>query len=405
MPMKVAKSDRRLLMWAAAILVPIVIALAIVSQPDEDSGVPSTYSAKTKGAKAAFVLLQEAGYDAQRWERSPADLPIDSGSTVLVLAGPTDYPSREEKEALERFLDHGGTIVATGSFSSFFLPEAKIGGEAFVSPEWKDFQPSNLTSLTRGGTVQMSPDGYWESPSLKYLVHYADGDRPIVVSYKVGQGQVIWWGSSIPLSNAGIEKSGNLALLLNSVGDPREVHVFWDEYFHGYRRSIGSYFFDKPVLLGFAQGALVCLALLFTYSRRNGPIRPWHEPSRLSPLEFVETLGNLYRQANAVQAALDVPYARFRYLTTKQLGLKSDIPAADLARAIRNRLRYKDPGLEDTLHAIEATRHGPELSEAQTLELVQQLSRHAYNLKFISKHEQEIAPHADSVPGTRARPD
>src|SRR5260370_24918806 len=352
MPVKVAKSDRRLLMWAAAILVPIVIALAIVSQPDEDSGVPSTYSAKTKGAKAAFVLLQEAGYDAQRWERSPADLPIDSGSTVLVLAGPTDYPSREEKEALERFLNHGGTIVATGSFSSFFLPEAKIGGEAFVSPEWKDFQPSNLTSLKRGGTVQMSPDGYWESPSLKYLVHYADGDRPIVVSYKVGQGQVIWWGSSIPMSNAGIEKSGNLALLLNSVGDPREVHVFWDEYFHGYRRSIGSYFFDKPVLLGFAQGALVCLALLFTYSRLNGPIRALHKPSRLSPLEFVETLGNLYRQANGVQAALDVPYARFRYLTTKQLGLKSDIPAPDLARAIHNRLLYKDAVLEEPLQAI-----------------------------------------------------
>ncbi len=403
--MKLAKSDRRLLLWAAAILAPVVIALAIASQPDEDSGVPSTYSAKTRGAKAAFVLLQEAGYDAQRWERSPADLPIDSGPTVLVLAGPTDYPSREEREALERFLDHGGKIVATGSFTSFFLPEAKVGGEAFVSPEWKDFQPRNLTALTRGGSIEMAPDGYWESPSLKYLVHYEDGDRPIVVSYKVGQGQVIWWGSNIPLSNAGIEKSGNLALLLNSVGDPKEVHVYWDEYFHGYRRSIVSYMGEAPVLLGLAQGGLVCLALLFTYSRRNGPIRAWHEPSRLSPLEFVETLGNLYRQANGVQAALEVPYARFRYLTTKQLGLKSDIPAPDLARAIRNRLLYKDPGLEETLQAIEATRYGPELSEAQALELVQQLSRHAYNLKFISKQEQEIAPHADSVPGTRPRPD
>ena len=403
--MKLAKSDRRLLVWAAVILTPVVIALAIASQPDEDSGVPSSYSAKTKGAKAAFVLLQEAGYDAQRWERSPADLPIESGSAVLVLAGPTDYPSREEREAVERFLDHGGTIVATGMFASFFLPEAKAGGEAFVSPEWKDFQPRNLTRLTRGGPVQMSPDGYWESPSLKYLVHYADGDRPVVVSYKVGKGQVIWWGASAPLTNGGIARSGNLALLLNSMGDPSEVHVFWDEYFHGYRRSAGSYFSAKPVLLAFAQGALVCLALLFTYSRRNGPIRPWLEPSRLSPLEFVETLGNLYRQANAVQAALEVPYARFRFLTTRQLGLKSDIPAADLARAIRNRLRYRDTGLEQTLQAIEATRYGPELSEAQTLALVQQLSRHAYNLKFISKHEQEIAPHADSVPGTRARPD
>src|SRR5258708_31688950 len=166
MPMKLAKSDRRLLLWAAAILAPVVIALAIASQPDEDSGVPSTYSAKTRGAKAAFVLLQEAGYDAQRWERSPADLPIDSGPTVLVLAGPTDYPSREEREALERFLDHGGKIVATGSFTSFFRPEAKVGGEAFVSPEWKDFQPRKLTALRPGGSIEMTPDASWQTPSL-----------------------------------------------------------------------------------------------------------------------------------------------------------------------------------------------------------------------------------------------
>src|SRR5258708_12065511 len=116
MPMKLAKSDRRLLLWAAAILAPVVIALAILSQPDEDSGVPSTYSAKTRGAKAAFVLLQEAGYDAQRWERSPADLPIDSGPTVLVLAGPTDYPSREVSEALRRLLELRGITLSTDTF-------------------------------------------------------------------------------------------------------------------------------------------------------------------------------------------------------------------------------------------------------------------------------------------------
>ena len=58
-------------------------------------------------------------------------------------------------------------------------------------------------------------------------------DRPIVVSYKVGLGEVIWWGANTPLTNAAIAKSGNMALLLNSLGKPGEVRVFWDEYFHG----------------------------------------------------------------------------------------------------------------------------------------------------------------------------
>ena len=44
--------------------------------------------------------------------------------------------------------------------------------------------------------------------------------------------------------------------------------------------------------------------------------------SRLSPLEFVQTLGKLYRRANAVHSALEIPYARFRMLATRQLGIQ-----------------------------------------------------------------------------------
>ncbi|HWX54196.1 MAG TPA: DUF4350 domain-containing protein [Verrucomicrobiae bacterium] len=406
MPLALVKSDRRLLFWTGLIVLVIIVVLAWKAQSqDQDSGIPSSYSAQSHGAKAAFLLLQETGYNAERWERPPRDLAVDSGPAVLVLADPTDFPSPEERRDLERFVRSGGRILATGSFVSFFLPDAKTEREPLPSPEYLEFEPRNLTSLTRAGKIQMSPAAHWDSTAVKYLVHYSDGDRPVVVSYKVGRGEVIWWASSIPLNNAGIAKSGNLGLLLNSVGNPKDVHVLWDEYFHGYRRTLGSYMGEPPVLYGLVQCGIVLLALLFTHSRRNGPIRAWNEPTRLSPLEFVTTLGNLYRRAHAVQTALDVPYARFRSQTIRQLGLRADVSAGDLARSIRSRLGYKDPGLEKTLVAIEASKRGTELSEEQALELVQQLSRHAYNLKFIASEEQEIALHADSVPGTHARPD
>jgi len=405
MPIALEKSDRRLLFWTGLIVLLIIAALAWQSGGQEnDSGVPSTYSPASSGAKAAFLLLDEAGYNAERWERPPADLPADSRSTVLVLAAPSNFPSAEERHELERFLRAGGKILATGSRSPWFVPDAKAEAAPVVSPEFLDFEPRNLTALTRAGKIQMSPGAHWDSASVKYLVHYADGDRPIVVSYKVGRGEVIWWASSVPLNNAGISKAGNLALLLNSLGDAKETHVLWDEYFHGYRRTLGSYFSEAPVLLGLAQCGVVLLALFFTYSRRNGPIRALYEPTRLSPLEFVYTLGNLYRRARATQTALDVPYARFRSSAIRQLGLRADISAKELARSIRTRLGYKDEGLEKTLEQIEASKYGPELTEAQALDLVQQLSRHAYNLKFITSEEQETALHADSVPGTQPWP-
>src|SRR5215467_3275354 len=312
--MKVEKSDRRLLMWAALIFVPLIAALAFLSQEEQESSVPSTYSAQSRGAKAAFLLLEDMGYKVDRWEQPPTELPAEAANTVLVLAGPYRPPRPQDKDALQLYLSHGGKIVATGSYAPFFLPRAETEYETLPSPAWKDYQPQLLTPITRGGAIQMSPGAYWKDPSTAVLVHYADDHRPIVVSYRVGNGEVIWWAASTPLTNAAINKSGNLALLLNSLGPATQVQVFWDEYFHGYESSFSGYFFQKPIFFGFLQCIGVFLALIFTFSRRNGPIHPLPEPSRLSPLEFVHTLGKLYRRADAVHSALAIPYARFRAL-------------------------------------------------------------------------------------------
>src|SRR5262249_33533057 len=190
-------------------------------------------------------------------------------------------------------------------------------------------------------------------------------------------------------------KSGNLALLLNSLGQPGEVHVFWDEYFHGYRSSFSGYMKTPPIFYGLLQCALIFFALIFTFSRRNGPIHALPEPSRLSPLEFVHTLGKLYRRANAVHSALAIPYARFRALAARQLGINQDVPAAELARSVQNRLRYKDDQFAELLEQIENALHSPSLSEVFALDLVQKLNWHMQNLRMIPMERQETNLHAD----------
>jgi hypothetical protein len=403
MPMNIDKSDRKLLIWGGMFIVLVIVALAVLSPDEDESSIPSTYSAQGPGAKAAFLLLQDAGYKVERWEQSPAELPDNPAHTVLVLASPFRPPLAEEKIALQNYVNRGGKILATGASSSFYLPHAETEMERLPAPGWKEYQPQMLTPLTRGGIIQMSPTAYWKGPSTTFLAHYADDGRPIVVSYKVGLGEVIWWGANTPLTNAAISRSGNLALLLNSLGEPGEVHVFWDEYFHGATSSLGAYIGDPPLKYGLLQALLIFLALIFTFSRRNGPVHPLPEASRLSPLEFVHTLGKLYRRANAVHSALAIPYARFRTLATRQLGINSEVPAADLARAIKTRLRYKDDSLAELLQQIESALHAPELAEPFALNLVQQLSFHTRNLKLISTQRQETNLHAERVPGAHAR--
>ena len=401
--MKIEKSDRRLLTWAALLLLPLIIALAFLSQEEEESYVPSTYSAQTRGAKAAYLLLEDLGYRVERWEQSPTELPVQPVHTVLVLAGSYRPPSPQEKNALQTYLSQGGKILATGSNVWMYLPRAETEYEPLPAPTWKEYQPQLLTPITRGGAIQMSPGAYWKDSSTAILVHYADENRPIVVSYKVGKGEVIWWAASTPLTNAAVNKSGNLALLLNSLGSATSVQVFWDEYFHGYRSSFSGYFYEKPVIYGVLQCLLVFIALLFTFSRRNGPIHPLPEPSRLSPLEFVHTLGRLYHRAHAAHSALAVPYARFRMLATRQLGINPDPPAAELARALRSRLRYKDDKLDQLLEQIENALRSPELSEKWALALAQQLAHQIQDLKLIPLATQETTAHADSLTGAHAR--
>jgi hypothetical protein len=381
--MKIEKSDRRLLMWAALVFLPLIVALAFLSQEEQESTAPTSYSAQSRGAKAAYLLLEDMGYDVQRWERPPKELPADSANTVFVLADPYRFPSPEDKDALQLYLSHGGKILATGASPSWFLPQAETEYERLPAPSWKDYQPQLLTPITRGGAIQMSPVAYWKDSSTAVLAHYADDNRPIVVSYKVGNGEVIWWAASTPLTNAAISKSGNLALLVNSLGPAAHLQVFWDEYFHGYASSFSGYFFQKPVFFGFLQCVVVFLALIFTFSRRSGPIHPLPEPSRLSPLEFVHTLGRLYHRAHAVHSALAVAYARFRTMATRQLGISPDVPAPELARALSARLRYKDDGLEQLLEQIENALRSPELPEKRALELSQELARRTHDLKLI----------------------
>jgi hypothetical protein len=403
MPIILEKSDRRLLSWAGAIVLFLIVVLVFLSPQDEESSIPSSYSPVSGGAKAAYLLLESEGYKIQHWERSPVDLPPNPSNTILILAVPLAPATKVEKSALELFLSEGGKVIATGSTVQFYLPKMEIDLEPAPPLVPKEYQPEAPSLLTAGGPIKMTPSAYWKPASAKYMVYYSDEGKPVVVSYKVGKGEVIWWASSRPLTNVGIRESGNLGLLLGSLGVSKDVTVLWDEYFHGYQRSYTSYLTDPPLLSGIIQFGLLLLAVLFTFARRNGPIRPLYVRSRLSPLEFVQTLGGLYHRANATETAIEVPYARFRSQLAKRLGMKADARSSDLARGAREQLGYEDKDLERTLQEIESGLHRRNLDDAKALDLTQRLNRHTRNMKLFSDQEQENISNADRLTGTQPR--
>ena len=387
MPVKLAAADRKLLLIFGAVVTVLLVAVALLQPAQEERAVvPSSYSAASAGAKAAYLLLKESGYQVERWENPPRELPNDHGA-LLILAEPMWETDREHKMAVQRFVAKGGRVLATGVSGANLLPENHVRPSDPLKGGWQTFKPAIPSALTRGGEIKLNAWMHWAQGSFAHVVHYARGEDAVVVSYKFGGGEVIWWAAPTPLTNVGIREAGNMELLLNSVGDPKRTRIFWDEYFHGSRPGLWADVSDTPLRWAMAQAGLLLFAVLFTFSRRSGPVRPLIEPSRLSPLEFVETLGGLYQSAQANQVALEVSYQRFQYLLKKRLGLPGQPTAAEMAGAVAQRLRYARHDFAATLTRCERAVGDPGLREREAVELVQALNDYSRDLHLIPQEK------------------
>jgi hypothetical protein len=158
--------------------------------------------------------------------------------------------------------------------------------------------------------------------------------------------------------------------------NPGDTTVLWDEYFHGYRGSLGDYFAKTPVPWAALQLALIALFAILAFGRRSGPVFFPPADSRLSPLEFVDTLGDLYYRANAGAAAAGVAYHRFRTQLVRRLAVAPSISNLQLDAPVRERLGWKQPGLMDTLQRAEKAASSRDISRADALIIVQALEHY-----------------------------
>src|SRR5580693_523180 len=259
MPAAIASGDRKILLIAGAVLVVLTAGLAFVGGDPQEHGmsIPSTYSASPGGARAAYLLLEELHYKVSRWERSPTELPIGDAGAVLIIADPLEAPTKEEVAALQDFVAKGGQVIFTGErIKSFFL-KAKVE-EKFPEAEWQTFAANIPSNYTAGAPkIVLQTGTAWQTPEASQLALYGDAGSPVVVSWRIGDGRILWWAAATPLTNSGISREGNLNFFLNAMNFPRPgektVEIYWDEYFHGERTSLWSYVRKTPVAWGLMQ--------------------------------------------------------------------------------------------------------------------------------------------------------
>jgi len=382
--------DRKVLLIAAGVFVALLsLSFVMARGRSSDENVPSVYSTASGGCRAAFLLLRESGYRVDSWERPLADLPAGSGIT-LILADPASFAIKAEKDKLEGFLRSGGTLIAAGRFAGFYLPVHEAKSVATPNGLWRIIPALSPSPITRAAPeITLAPSLFW-SGSGKTVALYGESDNgPAVVQYNFGQGKVLWLAEASPLTNAGLKEKGNLEFFLAAIGDPGANKILWDEYVHGYQQS-GAAGKSHPVIGWIAlQLGLFAIAILLTYSRRNESVWLPLSERRLSPLEFVRTLGFLYEHANAGGVAVEISYQRFRYLLTHRLGMSSNTSVNDLDRAVRERGAINDPKFAEALTTCESCRYDSRVAPTMALKLIQALFDYAVRLKLVPASERE----------------
>lgn len=387
--MPLSAGDRKILGITGAVFVLMVLAALLLSRGAASTqDVPSIYSTASHGAKAAYLLLKESGYETTSWEQPITDLGEGRGK-LLILAEPMGYPTKEEREHVHSFLKSGGRILAAGTFAGFYLPENQSAFEPAPNSTWERVHAIGLSPLTRAAPeITLVPAAHWHAERGGVAL-YGDPRKPVVVEYKVGAGDVLWLASATPLTNVGLKESGNLEFLLAAVGAPEQNQILWDEYVHGYQRFAPARASHRILRWVALQLSICATGVLLAFSRRSSPVWMPAAETRLSPLEFVRTLGGLYDHADAGSVAVEIYYQRFRYLLTRRLGLPINTSVDDLDRAVRQCLGLQDAAFLETLHECESYRYDPALRPQAALRLVQSLFEYAERMQLVTPPHQE----------------
>ena len=375
MPASWRTSDLTILAGLAVITILLTVASFVLSpvQPmQREDG--SSYAVHAEGGKAAFLLLKDLGYNVERSYDPVANLRAVPEQTTLVLANPTLPASQQDRRALRTFLEQGGTVLVTGPSAPIFLPEApRTTSKLTADRRQTAALPSPMTAGV--DAIEMASATGALPLNDRYVTIYGTYDAPSVLTARFEKGRAIWWAASTPLLNSGIGDPGHAELLVNTLGTAGQRRILWDEFYHGYDRSFWSYVAATPLPIAGLQLLVIVGAAGFTYSRRHRPIRARVVEPRTSPLEFIDTIGDLYQRAKSANAAVATVYARVRGQLLVKAGLPQTATDERLVSVATERLATDATQLSLLLAKAKQAATDSSLTEAEALRITADLQR------------------------------
>ncbi len=355
------------MLWlAGGVLLLIVLVSVFAPATRDDDARPTTYNSGTHGAKAAFLLLGDLGYSVSRSNDEAVTTldKADAQHTTYILAEPNapgEESQKREYEALHRFLDRGGRVLVTGFSGAHFLPGGRTGEVTQMLNGLCNTTTEGRSVYAAVGSIATYDYSPWNATDPLVRVDHRCGNDAVVVHRTFPNGgEMVWWSTAEPLSNRGLQQDSSLHLLLAAVGPRASRRVLFDEFYHGAQGSPSDYLKGLPLRSLAVQVALLFGLLIFSFSRRSGPVRDPQPVVRTSPVEFAQNMGALYERAGATQPATEAARRRLLHFLSATCGLPADVvrgSAEGVAALVHSRFGIDASLLQRALEEAENARY------------------------------------------------
>jgi len=302
--MKNLSRDTKLSIGILLLLVLVTIFAAIQNQAKQENPKLSSLSSAPDGALALKLWVQKLHYDVDE-QVLPNFIPPKNASILLMLE--PLFPTEDELQALDDWVDAGGTLIAIGEqygmyslidhykFDFLYLSDQN-GPPASAAPLFNSPPVIDLNRAKVRIALQSGRDDF--------VVLVAEKGQPVLVSFEEGKGRVILGTMTESFTNAGLKEGGNPELVLNILALAQTKGTLWfDEWHHGVRSGeqiLGPSEFLRrtPVGRSILFAALIIFVVLFVQGRGFGrPVPLAQETRRRGALEHITGIANLSRRA------------------------------------------------------------------------------------------------------------
>jgi hypothetical protein len=373
--------------WLAIGLFVILVGTTVVaaaSQAQQARRMPplASYSSAPDGARALWLWLQALGYQVSDEVGDRFAVPGEAG--IAFLLEPTAEITNRERQSLDHWVQDGGTLVVVGERLWAVLTARHYGFDYYraqradsLVPQtplmvWPPLlDPAHTRSQVSIVAERDQEDGY--------VVHLADGDKPVMVSLERGAGRVILSTAPFVFSNAGLKEKGNPELVLNVVAAAKRRGVIWfDEWHHGQRAErtevIGPWSWLRRTSAGRSllyAAAVVFVALLLGGRRFGRPVPLPRTIARRAPLEYITAIANLSLRAGHRTAVLRHYYQQMKRSLGKRYRLDPTLHDGEYVA----RLQALNPNLDgEALYRLLARLSARKVSEGEAIQLAAEVA-------------------------------